>query len=64
MEIKHIILGLLEAVVWYFFIYYSLDTIRKPNRNLWLASAILIALFYLGFILCPWVRHTAAWRQL
>lgn len=64
MEIKHIILGLLEGVVCYFFIYYLLLTIKKPDRNLWTASAILLVLFYLGFILCPWVRHTPAWQNL
>lgn len=64
MELKHIILGLLEGVVWYFFIYYLLDTIKKPDRNLWIASGILLGLFYLGFVLCPWVRHTPAWLQL
>ncbi len=64
MEIKHILLGLLEGVVWYFFIFYLLDTIKKPGRNLWIASAILLALFYFGFVLCPWVRHSPGWQQL
>ncbi|KAA1258234.1 hypothetical protein LF1_07500 [Rubripirellula obstinata] len=64
MEIKHLILGLLEGVVWYFFIYYLIDTIRKPTRNLWVASGVLLALFCLGFVLCPWVRHTPAWESL
>ena len=64
MEIKHVILGLLEGVVWYFLIYYWIDTLRKPTRNLWIASGVLLALFYLGFVLCPWVRHTSAWESL
>lgn len=64
MEWKHLALGLLEAVVWYFFIYYSLNTIKKPNRNLWIAAAVLLALFYLGFVLCPWIRHTPEWKEL
>lgn len=64
MEFKQIILGLLEGVVWYFFIYYLLDTLRKSDRNLWIASAVLLGLFYLGFVLCPWVRHTPAWQNL
>lgn len=64
MELKHMLLGLLEAVVWYFFLYYLLLTLKKPDRNLWIASAVLLALFYLGFILCPWVRHTPAWQGL
>ena len=64
METKHLLLGQLEAVVWYAFIYYWLDTIRKPGRNLWIASGVLLGLFYLGFVLCPWIRHTPAWQQL
>lgn len=64
MELKHNLLGLLEGVVWYFFIHYFLLTLKKPDRNLWIASAILLALFYLGFVLCPWVRHTPAWQGL
>lgn len=64
MEVKHIILGLLEAGTWYFCIYYLLDTLRKPNRSPWIAAGVLLALFYLGFVLCPWVRHTPAWQQL
>ncbi len=64
MEAKHILLGLIEAVVWYVFIFYWLYTIRKPERNLWIASAVLLGLFYFGFVLCPWVRHTPAWQQL
>lgn len=63
-ELKHLILGLLEGVVWYAFIYCLLNTMRKPERNLWVVSAILLALFYLGFVLCPWVRHTPAWQQV
>lgn len=64
MELKHILFSLLEGAVWYFFIYYFLLTLKKPDRNLWIASAILLALFYLGFVLCPWVRHTPAWLEL
>ena len=64
MEAKHIVLGLIEAVVWYFFLWYLLATLKKPNRNPWIAAAVLLGLFYLGFVLCPWIRHTAAWQQL
>ena len=64
MGLKHLVLGRLEAVAWYFFIYYWLDTLRKPTRNLWIASAVLLALFYLGFVLCPWVRQTPARQEL
>lgn len=57
MNPSHIVLGVLEAVVWYFFLWYFLTTLREPKRNLWIASGILLALFYAGFALCPWLRH-------
>lgn len=62
MELKHFILGLVEAVLWYFFLYYLLFTIKRPERNVWIAAAVLLTLFYTGFVLCPWVRHTPAWQ--
>jgi len=64
MELKHFVPGALEAVVWYFFLWYFLTTLKKPERNLWIAAGVLLVLFYLGFVLCPWVRHTPAWQKL
>ena len=64
MELKHVVLAMLEAAVWYCLIYYLLLTIKKPDRNLWIASAVLLGLFYLGFVLCLWIRHTPAWMEL
>ena len=58
------ILGVIEAVLWYFFLWYLLDTLRKPERNLWLAAGVLLVLGYLAFVACPWVRETDAWRRL
>ncbi len=54
----HLILGALELAVWYLFIVYLVRTIKKETGNVWISSAILLVLFYLGFVLCPWIRHT------
>ncbi|QDV73759.1 hypothetical protein Spa11_19580 [Botrimarina mediterranea] len=48
MELRHILLGLLEGVVWHLFINYLLDTICKSDRNLWIASAVLVGHFNPG----------------
>ena len=61
--IKEVLLGLLETVLWYAFIWFGLDTLRT-GRTLWWASLVLLALFYAAFIACPWVRDTEAWRHL
>lgn len=54
----HVLLGIAEAIVWYFFIWYALSTIREKERNLWIAAFVLLFLAYVGAILCPWLRHT------
>ena len=53
----------IEAVIWYFFIYYALFAL-KTDVNLWNAALILLVLAYVGFIACPWFRETAAWKRL
>ena len=64
MEPKNIVLATVEAVIWYLFLWYSLSTIKHPDRSLWLASLILLVLGYLGFVTCPWIRETQAWNHL
>jgi len=54
----HLILGILEAVVWYITIVVFIRTVRRETGNIWISSAILLVLFYTGFVLCPWLRHT------
>lgn len=61
--IKEFSLGLVEAVLWYAFIWFGLDTIRS-GRKLWYASLVLLALFNAAFLVCPWVRDTEAWHRL
>jgi len=52
-----LILGAIELMVWYIFLVYLIKTIKNETGNVWISSAILLALFYLGFVLCPWIRH-------
>jgi hypothetical protein len=52
-----------EAVIWYFFIYYLLFAVQN-EVNLWTASLVLLVLAYLGTITCPWFRKTDAWKRL
>ncbi|PHQ35062.1 MULTISPECIES: hypothetical protein [Rhodopirellula] len=60
----HLLIGILEAIVWYFFIWYLLSTLRAKERNLWLASFVLLMLAYVAFALCPWLRHTERWQSI
>jgi len=57
-----IITAVIEAILWYFFLWVGLDTIHN-KRNIWLASLLLLVLGYAAFIACPWVRETRAWEQ-
>ena len=63
MEFKSLVLGIVEAVIWYFFLWYFLSVLKK-DRNLWVAALILLILAYLGFVTCPWIRETDAWKRL
>lgn len=55
--------SILEAGIWYVFIYYLLYVLKNPVE-LWQASLILLALMYAGVFVCPWVRYTASWRKM
>ncbi|QDT16559.1 hypothetical protein [Alienimonas californiensis] len=57
-----ILTGAAEAVLWYPFLWFGLDSIEK--RNPWFAAAVLLALGYAAFVACPWVRDTDAWKNL
>lgn len=63
MEIKHVLLGVVEAAAWYFFFCFGLDSIKR-GRNPWLAAAVLLGLFNLAFVACPWLRHSDLWSRL
>jgi len=49
-------LWLLEAIIWFFFVYYLLYSIKTPGINLWTSSLILLALGSAGIMACPWIR--------
>lgn len=61
MSWQHLLLGVVEAACWYLFFWYLLTTIRKPDRDPRLAALVLLVLFYLAFVTCPWLRHTDLW---
>ena len=63
MNSKDLVRGIAEAVVWYAFIVYLLYALTNPV-DIFVSGLILLALMYLGVWICPWVRHTAAWRQM
>lgn len=55
MEFKRVLQYLVEAIIWYVFIYYLILTIKsQTGLSLWLDSLILLVLMYLGFMACPW----------
>jgi hypothetical protein len=58
-----IVTAVLEAVLWYFFLWFGLDSLKR-GRNPWLAAAVLLALGYAALVACPWVRDTDAWERL
>ena len=63
MGTKDILLGLIEAAAWYLFFGFGLDSIKR-GRSPWLAAVVLLVLFYVAFVTCPWVRETEAWKSL
>ncbi|MBW2985410.1 hypothetical protein KY313_02030 [Candidatus Woesearchaeota archaeon] len=56
-------LSIVEAIIWFFFLYYLLFSI-KNEVNLWMSAFILLVLAYVGTITCPWFRNTAAYKKL
>lgn len=63
MSAKNWFWAIVEAVIWYGFIYYLLYVLKNPV-DLWTASLVLLALGYAGAIACPWFRRTEAWEKL
>ncbi|NOY15238.1 MAG: hypothetical protein GXP43_03405 [bacterium] len=55
--------GIVEAVLWYGFIYYLLYSIKNPVE-LWKSALVLMVLSYLAILACPWFRQTDAWKRL
>tara|TARA_E500000305_G_C4026301_1_gene241998 strand:+ start:3455 stop:3649 length:195 start_codon:yes stop_codon:yes gene_type:complete len=63
MQIKVIVLGMVEATCWYLFFWFGLHSIKR-GYNSWWAAAVLLILFYAAFVTCPWIREMDAWSQL
>ena len=55
--------GIIEAIIWYVFIYYIIYILKNPVE-IWLSALILLVLMYAGVSVCPWVRHTDSWRRM
>lgn len=58
-----VLLGIIEAICWYFFFWFALDSTNR-RRNPWIGASVLITLFYIAFFACPWVRATEAFQSL
>ncbi|MDO8482387.1 MAG: hypothetical protein Q7S86_01050 [bacterium] len=63
MNSKNLVRAVAEAVVWYAFIVYLLYSLTNPV-NIYISGLVLLVLMYLGVWICPWVRHTTAWRRM
>jgi hypothetical protein len=63
MKKSDLLRGILEAGVWYVFIYYFLYVLKNPVE-LWLAALVLLVLAYVGFWVCPWIRYMDSWRRM
>ncbi|MFH1145505.1 MAG: hypothetical protein V1707_00890 [bacterium] len=63
MKPKDWLLAIVEAILWYGFIYYLLYAI-KNEVDIAQASLILLVIMYLATISCPWVRNSVAWRRM
>jgi len=63
MTSKNIFWAIVEALIWYIFIYYFLYTIKNPV-DIYSSSLILLAIMYVGMLANPWVRNTASWRKI
>lgn len=63
MSAKNWFWGVVEAILWYAFVYILLYTIKNPV-DLYANSLILLMLAYAATIACPWFRKTGAWMRL
>ena len=66
MSIPEVPTAIVEAGLWYLFLYLLLDAIRH-TRNLWFASLYLLITAYAAFVACPCprnqVRDPRAWER-
>lgn len=62
MSLKDWLLALVEAALWYVFLYYLLFSI-KNDVDLFKSALTLLVIAYLASISCPLVRHSGAWLR-
>ncbi len=63
MKPKDRFLAVIEIILWYVFIYYLLYTIKNPVDLRW-SALVLLVVSYLIMLVCPWVRHSSAWKKM
>jgi len=63
MSKKNWLWWIVEAILWYVWIYFFLYTI-KNNIDISVAALILLIIGYLATLSCPWFRNTGAWQRL
>ena len=62
MKPKDMFLAIVEAALWFGFIYYFLYAV-KNEVNIAQTALILLALAYLASWACPLIRHSSSWRR-
>lgn len=63
MSTKNWVMAIVEAVLWYLFIYYLLWSV-KNDVSVAQSALILLALAYAASISCPWFRNSGGWLRL
>lgn len=63
MKTFDIFTAIVEAALWYGFIYFGLYSIKNPV-NLYESALILLAIAYLASFACPLLRNSGAWRRM
>lgn len=62
MKTKNLFLAVVEAILWFTFIYYTLYSI-KNDVNIIQSALILLVILYLASWSCPLIRNSEGWRR-
>jgi hypothetical protein len=63
MTLRDWFFAVVEAILWYSFIYYALYSI-KNEVDISVSAFFLIIIAYAAALSCPFIRHTATWKSL
>ncbi|GEM_PF-1733161 len=63
MKPKDIFLGIIEACLWIFVMYYFLYSIKNPV-DVFQSAVIIVAFSYLACVCCPMIRNSCGWRRM